>query len=151
MNFSHIRYYWAFVASILAVVAYGPNCAPLAPLATPLEDIGTKICLCSPSTYEFTFDFERPQGDNVMLRGKNIPSDAVLSSECFDIEGSEVDTVPLSVTVVGIYEHAQRDTCYIHHEHYKPKKPYQDGDTISYVSYTPTITSDTVDVYVPNV
>lgn len=128
MEFSNIRFNWAFVAAILAAVASlsGATTRELQ------QEIGTEICTCAPNTYEFKLDFSLTCPPvNITL------GDAVAATTCmvspFGLP-QVADLVPVEVTAIDILELNQNLQVMVQ-ESIPMTQSYLDGDTFSYVSY----------------
>ena len=128
MEFSNIRFNWAFVAAILAAVASlsGATTRELQ------QEIGAEICFCAPNTYEFELDFSLTCPPvNITL------GDAVKATTCMvsPFGNPEIaDLVPVRVTSIDVLELNQNLQVMVQ-ESISPTTPYLDGDTFSYVSY----------------
>lgn len=131
MDFSDIRFNWAFVATLL-VAFVSLNGVASDEIATADKVIGTDICFCAPNKYEFTLDFSLTCPPvNITL------GDAVAATTCMVSpfgNPTVADLVPVSVQAVEVLELNQNLQVQVQ-ELIEPKDVFLDGDKLSYVSY----------------
>ena len=113
------------------------------------EIIGTDICICSPSTYEFTLDFTLtcPPPTNNVATG--IDNGSIEETSCFitqEIAGTITDFTPVEVDTIEILE-LDKDFVQIGSSteygggSTTSSTPFVNGDTISYTTKSATTSS----------
>lgn len=102
-------------------------------LVFPSEaQVGSNICACTPSTYEFTFDFSQSCEDT------QLPGPGIVEFECIVtpfVTGNNVDLVPASVETVDFVEF---DQALGRLAESSIEQQFRNGDTVSYTSYSAT-------------
>ena len=118
------------------------------------EIIGTDICICSPSTYEFTLDFTLtcPPPTNNVATG--IDNGSIEETSCFitqEIAGTITDFTPVEVDTIEILELDQEFVQIGSSTEYggPTNPPFLNGDTISYTTKSATTMPVTIDEEIP--